>query len=76
LDTSTDVPSVNTIWGGTNVTQISLPGFTFDKTYTIIGPKTIYATTTGILSDGLTHFLSTCMATTTIKLAPGVSGEL
>jgi hypothetical protein len=61
-------------WGGTNISG-EQTGTEFNKIYTTIGPKIIYATTTGKFLDG-SSFTSVCTATTTVKLDSGTSGEI
>jgi hypothetical protein len=75
--TGTTFSSSSREWGGTNISG-SPTGTTFDKIYTTIGPKTIYATTSGMtgpLPDQI-PFVSICTATTTVRLGTGTSGEI
>ncbi len=59
-------------WSGTNVPEIT--GSVLNKIYTTVGKKNIQVKTTGTVNGK--PFVSTCHATTTVKLAPGTGGEI
>ena len=63
-----------TEWSGTNIPAgtITTGTSTLTKLYTTIGPKTIYATTTGTISGDT--YTATC--STTVRLSKGVSEEI